>query len=1086
MNLHQKTALVCWIAAILADPIESAPIEQSAMPRPRATVEINGSSSSTSLLAKPPANDGTDDFDQEHLLIICPDFAADLLSPYVEWKRRKGLGCTLATLGEIGVSSTDDIGLKNYIQNAYDTWPNPPDFILLAGDETVLPVHYDWTDDPATMFSSASVPGWYCDENYFACLEGDDYFPDALLGRWVVNTSYEYSFLVNKLTRYEMFPNLYETSWYKKAVVAAQDSNYYQGDPSMRETKLEARDMLLGYGYAQVDTLFGQGSPYLLSQWINQGRSYLNYRGAGWTMGWAGIDFYIDMVYNLQNSFKLPVVTGIGCGVGRFDEPDGTCFGEAWILLGTMSDHRGAISFVGPGHNTHTAFNNSLDLGLYSALFEQGEPRVSAALLAGKMAMYDEFDDYFGIDPDVEEIVRVAFNQYYVLSDPELMPYTDIPQQFLVDFPPTVLLGPDSVTILVSDQAGSLYEGAQVALYLSGDFQAVGLTGADGSVTLTSDATTLPAYVYLTVTAPNHAAFLDSILVISNSQYVIHESAILDDSPAGNGDGGMSPGEQILWAETLRNYGIATAPEVHATLTSQHPLVTITQNESGFGSIEPGDSAVGAPEYGLFLEIWPYIIGDDLQFQIHIVDSMDSSWMSIVTFPLITPDLQVISLNPDPDGNGRLDRGETCELSFEVKNQGLTAVSDGTVELCSYDPYVEIVDGSIPCGPLGVNQSFSSGNTPFVVSISPYTPTLHEIAFWVRLVSEETTYLFADSSSFTFEVGEYGPTDPTSDENGTYYGYESWDSLYTEAPDFEWFEVDPEAGGPGTVLPFSASVQIQHVDLPFAFRYWGAEYDQITICADGWIMPGYTETTPPDNFNLPNVDGVSGMIAALWDNLWNPTAETGLISTYYDQVQGKFCIEYDQVSHNSSTVPKETFQIVLLDPAANPTASGDGEILFYYRTLHFFGINFSTSGLESPDETVGIEFSVNNSYPVTSHGLSDSLAIRWTPDPPLITAISSPTTRNSTATPAVITFDQPYPNPFNPSTNLRFAIPENGKVQLAVFNVRGQCVREVFRGNLNSGWHSFDFDGKGVSSGIYLARLMVEDYVAVRKLLLVK
>ena len=1038
------------------------------------------------FLVNSPQTTGTDDFDQEHLLIICPDFAEDAISPFIEWKRRKGLECTLATLDDIGISPTDDHGLREFIQEAYDTWPNPPDFVLLAGDETVLPVHYDYTEDPPTPFSSASVPGWYLDDNYFACLEGDDYFPDVILGRWVVNTAYEYTYLTAKFTRYEMQPNLYETAWYRKAIVAAEDTLYYQGDPSMRETKLTARQMMLDYGFNQVDTLFTMGSPSQLTQWINQGRSFLNYRGSGWSMGWAGINYYIDELDNLENSFKLPVITGIGCGVTRFDEPDGNCFGEVWMLSGSMLDQCGSIAFVGPSHNTHTFYNNSLDLGIYSSIFEQGEARIGAALIAGKIALYDDFDEYFQSYPEVEEIVRVAFNQYLLLSDPELQPYTNVPAHFQAEFPATVLMGIQPVTVTVYDSTGLPFEGVQVALYAPGDFQAVDVTGPDGTVEFISEATIIPSYVYLTVTHPNYAAFLDSILVITDSQYVLHESTFISDESGGNGDGALSPGEEINWVETLRNFGILTAPEVQATLSCSHPLVSVIQDEASFGNIAAGDTASGDPDFQLTLAPWPYQIGDEIAFQIDITDAMDSSWTSNVSFPLLTPELSVLTFDPDPEGNGRLDRGETCDISFFIRNTGPIGLSDGTVELHSDDPYVEIVEGSIPCGSLSINQSFASGSYPFVVSISPYVPTMHEVNFKLKLVSNELTYLFADSAYFTFPVGEYGPDDPTSDDNGTYYAYESWDTLYTEAPLFEWFEIDPEAGGPGEVLPFTAGTQVIVVPVPFRFQYWGEIFHQLTVSADGWIAPGYTQVVLPDNGELPSEDGVPGMIAALWDNLWHPSGETGRISTYADPVSGKFYIEYYEISHYSSTMPKETFQIVLCDPSLYPTASGDVEILFYYKTLHLYGISFSTAGIESPDETTAIEFSYNNSTPVTSHGLSDSLAIRWTPDPPLITAIPPSGEAKSAPLPSTLTFNQPYPNPFNPTTVLRFAIPAAGMIKFEVYNINGQRISELYHGILPAGWHRFDFDGSNLGSGVYFARLEADKNIAVRKLLLVK
>jgi hypothetical protein len=276
------------------------------------------------------------------------------------------------------------------------------------------------------------------------------------------------------------------------------------------------------------------------------------------------------------------------------------------------------------------------------------------------------------------------------------------------------------------------------------------------------------------------------------------------------------------------------------------------------------------------------------------------------------------------------------------------------------------------------------------------------------------------------------------------------------------------------------------VGLPFTFRYWGEAFDYITICADGWVKPGFTNSIPPDNFNLPYLDNVTGMIAGLWDNLWNSGEETGRISTYYNESNGRYYIEYHDVSHHSGTIPKETFQIVLCDPDAEPTATGDSEILFYYKSLHFFGITFSTVGIESPNQYQGIELSYNNITPVTSHGLSDSLAIRFTTDPPFIIAVEPEPDDGPHSIPASFSFDPAYPNPFNPRTTLSFAIPTRDRVELALFNIRGQRVAVLIDNILNPGYHVYDLDAANLGSGIYLARLYYQQQAAVQKLLLLK
>jgi len=82
---------------------------------------------------------------------------------------------------------------------------------------------------------------------------------------------------------------------------------------------------------------------------------------------------------------------------------------------------------------------------------------------------------------------------------------------------------------------------------------------------------------------------------------------------------------------------------------------------------------------------------------------------------------------------------------------------------------------------------------------------------------------------------------------------------------------------------------------------------------------------------------------------------------------------------------------------------------------------------------------------------------------------------------------QNYPNPFNPGTNIRFSLPENGKVKLTVFNILGEVVSELINQELNMGTHEITFDGGNLASGIYVYRLDVENqFLDIKKMILVK
>lgn len=79
-----------------------------------------------------------------------------------------------------------------------------------------------------------------------------------------------------------------------------------------------------------------------------------------------------------------------------------------------------------------------------------------------------------------------------------------------------------------------------------------------------------------------------------------------------------------------------------------------------------------------------------------------------------------------------------------------------------------------------------------------------------------------------------------------------------------------------------------------------------------------------------------------------------------------------------------------------------------------------------------------------------------------------------------------FPNPFNPTTNIKFNVPRTGAVSLKIFDVAGRVVAELHDGELAAGQFSVNFDGAGLSSGTYFARLQGNGFEAVQKMQLVK
>ena len=79
-----------------------------------------------------------------------------------------------------------------------------------------------------------------------------------------------------------------------------------------------------------------------------------------------------------------------------------------------------------------------------------------------------------------------------------------------------------------------------------------------------------------------------------------------------------------------------------------------------------------------------------------------------------------------------------------------------------------------------------------------------------------------------------------------------------------------------------------------------------------------------------------------------------------------------------------------------------------------------------------------------------------------------------------------YPNPFNPSTVIRFSILYRSHVRLAVYNSLGQIVADLVNEEIDAGNHEVHFDGRNLPSGVFFIRMAAGSFVERRKLLLVK
>jgi len=95
------------------------------------------------------------------------------------------------------------------------------------------------------------------------------------------------------------------------------------------------------------------------------------------------------------------------------------------------------------------------------------------------------------------------------------------------------------------------------------------------------------------------------------------------------------------------------------------------------------------------------------------------------------------------------------------------------------------------------------------------------------------------------------------------------------------------------------------------------------------------------------------------------------------------------------------------------------------------------------------------------------------------------------STPLTYQLKQNFPNPFNPETRIYFEIPQAHDVTIAIYNMLGQKIRTLVKEKFNAGSHVVNWDGKNdrglqVPTGMYIYRIMAGDFVAAKKMVMIK
>ncbi|MBD3348015.1 MAG: hypothetical protein GF400_02320 [Candidatus Eisenbacteria bacterium] len=1004
-------------------------------------------------------------------LVITQDTYAAQLGDFVEWKTRRGVETVLVTLSEIGAGPTKE-DIKDYIQNAYETWDNPPEYVLLVGDT--------WTGGEAfpCFYVSLGGPQDPTDHPY-ALLEGGDYFPEVMVGRMAIDTSTEATVAGLKSISYER-GDAATDAWYERALMSAGN---YGGThvTSPRQTALRVGEMLVRHGYAQIDTIFYKPvtSPVPIMNSIDSGLSVVNYRGWGNADGWEYPHFTVDDVYSLANGNTLPIMTSFVCGTGNYDSwGSDPCFAEAWIRAGTPGALKGGPAVFAPSHfNTHTKENNYVCVGFYEGMLFEDMRHFGQAALRGKI----ELLRHFPYEAGPGETMEFYFHIYNVIGDPELYLRTGIPGSFAVNHDASIPLGDNSLELRVTDDSGNAVPGAEVVVWKDGESHETYELEGGKNITMPLNAQTAGT-AYVTVVGKNMRPYTGTVAVTQDDQYVAWYSHTLDDNEAGpssgNDDGVVNPGEIVELNVSLKNYGTVTATDVSCELSvaDGSEYVTVTDAASSYSDIAGGTVVAGSDDFAFSVaEGCP----DGTEIAFDLVASAgtaratyESELRIVVGAPVLSFDSMVVS----DGGDGVLDPGETATLTVTLANTSYLDATSVAGTLRGPASGLTVSDDSSAWGTVpGDGTASNSGNT-FTVTAAGDVATGHEFTLVVDLSGDDGLSQFV---IVPLVVGTPSTSDPQGPDAYGYYCYDDTDTGYSEAPTYSWLEIDPSYGGSGTDTGLGFE-DVLDMALPFTFRYYGEEFDTIAVCGNGNVGLGgapYWEHQPR-NARIPCPIGPDAMIAPFWDSLFpsdpDTAGGTGKVLTR-DMGDGRFVVQWSRVGTGYDNGGNtQTLELVLYDQDVYPTTTGDGEILFQYHTIANTDThNYATVGIENPTQSDGLEYTYFNLYADEAAPLADGRAIKYTTDPP--DAYDSTGVDDVVAGPDVVLHGN-RPNPFNPATVVSFNLPARAETRLVVYDVAGREVATLFEGVAGPGDHSVTWDGRTESgaqaaTGVYFARL---------------
>ncbi len=732
-----------------------------------------------------------DDKDGAEYLIITPnnDAWAEYANQLKEYRTRQGILTAVYRLDEMPATTTNQ--MKEWFHNAYHTWDIAPVAVCLLGDHGTNMGQYI----PAETTSHPSN-GSCITDNRYADAEGNDNLPDMVFSRLIAETPAQLPVFVGKQLEYEYTnPNM-DASFYERPITAlgwqterwfqlcsevfggymrlkGYNTNrincIYQGSPGSIWSSNQNTSMVTSYfgpngtGYIPASPSelgdWNNGSPEMVVQAVNQGAFWLQHRDHGLETGWGEPAVRNTHVAQMNNVGKLPFVMSINCLTGKFNY-NSDCFAEAWMRRTYNGENAGAVGVLCPTETSYSFVNDAYVWGVYDLFDGDFMPTYGpyAANTGNWMPAFGNVaGKYFLAQsnwPYNTESKDITYTMFTAHCDAFLRVYTQVPQQMDVTHPEVVLAGLGEVTITAP-------EGCMISLVKDngeGGWEILAVATATGDPqTIEFVPQVPPTEINLIVTGQNYLRYEAVMGVIpADGPYIVYDSRVIHDN---NGNNQLDFGETINLDIAMKNVGSDPMQAFEAVLESESEYITITNGTAQFEGLNPNATQTVANAFS-------FTVADNVpdntsnRFTITVTNG-DDVYVSNLAMKAYAPifdlkGLQITEVNGN--GNGRLDAGETAQLSFPIENKGHADAAVTTATLQMLSPYITIAESNVSF------ESLNAGETAtavYDITISEETPT----GYTCPLVLNVTSGRYAAQRDYAvkvgliledFELGEFG------------------------------------------------------------------------------------------------------------------------------------------------------------------------------------------------------------------------------------------------------------------------------------------------------------------------------------------